>query len=97
MEIEKEKLFKLIIEHNVQIQKMEADMEALLKYKEQLASIGILAQQEVQQTIETSTLYSFENLAKDLGELSITNKEKEELMIALTKMEENKIKLIMHI
>lgn len=31
LEKEKENMFKLIVEQNVQIQKMEADMETLLK------------------------------------------------------------------
>jgi len=39
LELEKENLSKLIVEKNVQIQKMETDMEILLKEKEELATM----------------------------------------------------------
>ena len=67
-------------------------MEALLKEKEQLVVAGESTQQEVQQTPQASTSDSSKKLLQTLGELSLTNKENEKLMVVLTKMEENKIK-----
>jgi len=44
-------------------------MEALLKEKEQLATMGTSTQHEAQQTTKTSIADSSENLVKALGEL----------------------------
>lgn len=97
LEIEKENFFKLIAENNVQLQNMEKDMEALLKEKEQLEKLGtsaanISTQQEVQKTTQASTTYSSQKLVQALGKLALTNKENENLITTLTKVEENNLK-----
>lgn len=56
LEKEKENMFKLIIKKNVQIQKMEADMEILLKEREQHLSFTVVIPIVTPSTAGTSTV-----------------------------------------
>jgi len=94
LEMEKEKLFTIVVEQNDQIQKMEQDMEALVKEKEKWEAIGTSTVRIVTHlTTQVSISDSLENLTQALGELSLTNKEVEKFTAALSKMEEDKIKV----
>lgn len=90
MEKENENRFKIIVEQNLQIQKMEIELETLLKEKEQhtniLAVIPIattsitgtsITETSITVTItaETQSTDSTIDLAKSMGDLSLKDQE----------------------
>lgn len=99
-------MFKLIIKQNVQIQKMEADMESLLKEKEQQLSISVaipiatnsVAGTSVERTytttivVEMQSIDSTKQLSKAMGDLSLKDQEIKKLKMQLQKVQEQKIK-----
>lgn len=89
LEKEKESMFKIIIEQNLQIKKMEMELENLLKEKEQQANVSAtipIATNSLVGTsttrtsiattiaVETHSIDSKTNLAKAIGDLSLKGK-----------------------
>lgn len=100
-------MFKIIVEQNLQIQKMEIELENLLKEKEQQADVETtipitttsIARTSTTGTsiaaaiiVETQSTDSTTDLAKAMGYLSIKGQEIEKLKAQLNNLQEQKIK-----
>jgi len=74
LEKEKENMFKMIVEYNIQIQKMEAYLKNILKDKEQQINVGTSTLK-----IESTSKESTEELSKAMEYLSLRNVEIDKL------------------